>query len=298
MFSVARSRLALPVQLSFLGVHSTGLLLGTIYTSLTPDLYENNSHNRLGWIVTWMVAGQCIIGIVQLAASIAASRNVSSVEERVSFLPGSTEEMAQYRPIQGMHSPDPNRYSNDSGHFTASRSQSVSSARESSEEEQQQKLRNYEAAHNGEDTAATEKHGLLANPKVERFAQKVSSLMSRRTMKVLDFAHNAVDRVILLLGFITFIAGAAVYAGVFVSCIGTKCGRNHHLSISRGTPIFLAVSRTPSKAAYSSGMVSSLSGGGWAASPNTGGLGTSNHPWAWSANVRAWSLQRSSPSPL
>ena len=41
--------------------------------------------------------------------------------------------------------------------------------------------------------------------------------MSRKTMKVLDFAHNAVDRVILLLAFITFVTGMAVYGGVFVS---------------------------------------------------------------------------------
>ena len=220
MLSVARSRLALPVQLCFLCVHSIGLLLGSIYTHNTPNLYENNSHNRIGWIVTWAVVGQCVIGVIRLAANLGKPRDVHSVEERAAFLPVSTEAMAQHGQTNVMSSPDPYRYSNDSGHFTASRSQSISSTQDPlDEEEHQQKLRDYEAAHNGGDALFTEKRGLLTNPKVERFAQKISALISERTMKFLKFVHNAVDRLILLPGFITFISGAAVYGGAFVSLL-------------------------------------------------------------------------------
>lgn len=219
MLSIARSRLALPVQLSFLGVHSIGLLLGTIYTNRAPDLYENNAHNRLGWIVTWVVVGQCIVGVIKLATSLVASHNDHDAEERVTFLPVSRQEMAEHRPSQSAHSPDPYRYSDDSGHFTASRSHSISSSRNPSEEEQQ-KLRDYEAARNEDDNDSTEKHGLLSSPKVERFAHRISALVSRRTMRVLNIAHNAVDRSILLLGFITLVTGAVVYGGAFVSPLG------------------------------------------------------------------------------
>ena len=166
--------------------------------------------------MTWVIVVQCIIGVIKLATSIGNTRDVHNVEERAAFLPVSTEAMAQHGQTHGMPSPDPYRYSNDSGHFTASRSQSVSSAQDPSEEEQQ-KLRDFEASHNDGDTGFTEKRGLLVNPKVERYAQKISALISQRTMKVLNFAHNAIDRLILLPGFITFISGAAVYGGVFVS---------------------------------------------------------------------------------
>ena len=220
MFSVARSRLALPVQLSFLGAHSVGLLLGTIYTNQTPNLYENNSHNKLGWIVTWIVVGQCIIGVIKLATSIVASRNSRNDDEQARVLPISIDAMAQHRPSHGLRSPDPYRYSDDSGHFTASRSHSMSSSQDPSEEEQQ-KLYESTATHNDEDASLTEKHGLLSCPEVERIARYVSAFMSRRTMRVLDFAHDVVDRGILLLGFITFIAGAAVYGGAFVSLVSS-----------------------------------------------------------------------------
>ena len=244
MLSVARSRLALPIQLSFLGVHSVGLLLGTIYTNKMPNLYENNSHNKLGWIVTWVVVVQCVIGVIKLATSIVTPRNAYSAEERASFLSVSTETMTQHLQTQGVHSPDPYRYSDDSGHFTASRSQSVSSAQDSSEEEQQ-KLREYEAAHDDGDAAFTEKRGLLLNPKVERFAQKISALMSKRTSKVLSLAHNAVDRVILLLGFITFITGAAVYGGVFVSSVSVKIVELSRLTcVQRDSHIFSGLAHT------------------------------------------------------
>ena len=245
MFSIARSRLALPLQLSFLGVHSIGLLLGTIYTSHAPNLYENNSHNRLGWVVTWVVVVQCIVGVINLATTIAASRNVQTVEERISFLPVLTEAMVNHPPpSHSMHSPDPYRYSDDSGHFTASRSESVSSTQDHSAEEEQ-KLRDYEATHNDEHTGSIEKDGLLPNPKVGRFARRVSALVSRRTMKVLNFAYNPIDRVILLLGFITFITGAVVYGGVFVSLVGVKPVSSKRLIyFQRHTHVFSGLAHT------------------------------------------------------
>ena len=217
MLSIARSRLALPVQICFLGVHSIGLVLGSIYTHITPELYENNAHNKLGWIMTWVVVAQLLIGLIKLATNIGKSHSIHSSEEEAAFLPVSTEAMAQHSRSHGLDSPDPYRYSNDSGHYTASRSQSVSSAQGQIEEEQQQKLREFEASHHAEANNLLEKRGLLTNPKVDRLARRVSALISHRTMRVLESAHNAVDRLILLPAFITFVSGAVVYGGVFVS---------------------------------------------------------------------------------
>ena len=220
MLSIAKSRLALPVQFSFLGIHGVGLLLSTIYTGKVPDLYPNNSHHKLGWIVTWIVVAQAVIGLLRLAVKIASPHDTSSVDERASFLPIQPEPTSQPHHYQRVQSPDPYRYSNDSGHFTASepsRSHSLSSSHDQAEEEER-KNREFEAAHADLQSAlTTEKRGLLSNPKVERLASRIAAYLSKRTMRILECYDNLVNRLIFLLGFIAFISGMAVYGGVFVS---------------------------------------------------------------------------------
>ena len=198
-------------------VHSLGLILGSVYTHSTPEVYEHNAHNKIGWIMTWVVVVQFLIGIIKLATDVGKGRDVHKSEEEAAFLSVSTEAMAQHGRTRDMASPDPYRYSNDSGHYTASRSHSVSSTQERLEEEQQQKLREFETSPSAEDVGLEEKRGLLCNPKVGRLAQKFSALIPPRIMKGLNVAHNAVNRLILLPTFVTFISGAAVYGGVFVS---------------------------------------------------------------------------------
>ena len=64
MLSLARSRYRLTAQLVFLAVNGGGVLLGTIYNASTPDLYPNNAHHKLGWIVTWTVCAQVVVGLL------------------------------------------------------------------------------------------------------------------------------------------------------------------------------------------------------------------------------------------
>lgn len=218
MLSVSRSRLALPAQLSFLGLHSVGLLLGTVYSSKTPDLYENNAHNKIGWIVTCIAVAQCIIGLVKLAVSFKKPYDAHA-EEQTAFLPISTEDLAQHH--QAAYSPDEYRYSRDSGHFTASeasRSQSISSMQDD-ENEEHQKVLEYQSPHADTDAEYTEKQGFLGSTKAQRVATCIAAMMSQRTTRTLNFAYNAIDCMSLLLGFAAIVSGAVVYGGIFVSCI-------------------------------------------------------------------------------
>lgn len=227
MLSVARSRLALAVQLSFLGLHSVGLLIGTIYSAKTPDLYENNAHNKLGWIVTWIVVAQCIIGIVRLAVKLKESQEVDA-EKQDAFLPISTEALAQHH--QATYSTDEYRYSRDSGHFTASeasRSQSISSIHDH-EEEEQQKLLEYQNQDADTDAKYMEKQGFLGNSKAQCIASRLAARMSQRTTKGLVAAYKVIDCVILLLGFAAIVSGVVVYGGVFVSYDQSSHPRSHH----------------------------------------------------------------------
>ena len=210
MLSVNRFRLALMVQLAFLGLHSVGFLLGTIYTNKTPNLYENNAHSKIGWIVTWVVVVQCVIGFVKFATTIVAPE--TNGEEQAAFLPISTETLARHEGIQ------PYRYSDDSGHFSASDaslSQSVSSTSGFNEQEQERKLREYQKAHADAEADHSEKHGLLANAKVQRFASRIIAKLSKQTLQILEVIYNAIDCTSLLLGFFAILSGAVVYGGVF-----------------------------------------------------------------------------------
>lgn len=216
MLSVSRSRLALPAQLSFLGLHSIGLSLGTIYRVKTPDLYENNAHNKLGWIVTCIVVAQCIIGLFKLAINFREPQEADA-QEQTAFLPVSTETLAQHH--QTSYSPDEYRYSRDSGHFTASeisRSQSVSSMQDH-EDEENQKFLEYQNSHANADAEYMEKQGFSGNTKAQRVASSIAAMLSQRTTRALSIAYNAIDYVILPLGFAAIVSGAVVYGGVFVS---------------------------------------------------------------------------------
>ena len=216
MLSVARSRLALPTQLSFLSLHTVGLVLGSIYSSKTPDLYENNAHNKIGWIVTWIVVLQCIIGLVKSALTFQKSQDIDA-EEQTTFLPISDQVLEQHH--QATYCPDEYRYSRDSGHYTASeasRSQSVSSMQDR-ESEEHQKFFDYQTPHADTHAGYMEEQGFLSNTKAQHVATRIAAVISQRTIRALAAAYNAIDYVSLLLGFAAIVSGTVVYGGVFVS---------------------------------------------------------------------------------
>ena len=215
MLSIARSRLALPAQLSFLGVHTVAVLLGTAYSSKTPDLYENNAHDKVGWIITWIIVTQSIIGLLKLAVNFHTSQDADA-EDQNAYLPISAQALAEHH--QALYTSDEHRYSRDSGHYTASeasRSQSISSMQER-EIEEHQKFLEYRDQHTDTGADKMEEQGLLANTRTQRVASCIAAMMSQRTRRALDVAYNAIDYASLPLGFTTIVSGAVVYGGVFV----------------------------------------------------------------------------------
>lgn len=192
-----------------------GLSLGTIYSIKTPDLYENNAHKTIGWVVTWIVVAQCIIGLVELAANFKQPLHINAGEQNA-FLPISTQALAQDHAAYS--SPAEYRYSRDSGLYTASeasRSQSVSSIQDQENDEQQRSLEYQKpcAETNAEDT---DKQAFSSNTKAQRTAIYIAAIMiSQRTMRFLIVTYNAIDCVSLLLGFVAIVSGAVVYGGVF-----------------------------------------------------------------------------------
>jgi hypothetical protein len=57
----------LPVQIAFVLLTLLGVILSSSYARLTPDLYEGNSHGRVGWFIVFFVAALLGLDVVSFA---------------------------------------------------------------------------------------------------------------------------------------------------------------------------------------------------------------------------------------
>lgn len=218
MLSLSRSRLTLFTRSSFLGLNAVGILFGRIHSIKTPELYANNSHNRLGWVVTCIVLLQCVVGSVRIYAP-PTRDHLSEVEERAALIPTSAEALDRRQNGHATRTLQQYRYSHDSGHGTepgSSRSHSISSLQGSEDEpikcEETQEP----------DFGARYHEKQRAPPTVGRFLSRVHGLLPNRVWRIVDFFYETADRVILLLGFVTIVSGIVVYGGVFVSVSSSR----------------------------------------------------------------------------
>ncbi|KPI44393.1 uncharacterized protein AB675_8255 [Cyphellophora attinorum] len=126
MFSIARSRYTLPVQLLFLVVNGVGVTLATIYNVSTPDLYVNNAHHKIGWIATWVMTAQAVMSLLFLYSG-RTSKIEPMSSETAAFLPMSAANMAQHNHNSPYHD---YRWSADSGSPTSRSSATLNSPRD------------------------------------------------------------------------------------------------------------------------------------------------------------------------
>jgi hypothetical protein len=209
-------------QFVFIAANAFGVLLGVIYNANTPDLYPNNAHHKLGWIVTWVVLAQVVIGLLGRVAGVLKSGPGSEKlsREHQSFIPVSSAAMEEHDSQFGV--PKFFRHSNDSGQGTepgsdSLRNQSLASgassppirdaAKEYVEDEEDIDLEDHDPL-----PASAGKFGAS-----RALAAKIAGKVSSRAWKFLIFGYNFVDRTILILGFITLVTGIATFARFFVS---------------------------------------------------------------------------------
>ncbi|KAL9106604.1 MAG: hypothetical protein Q9227_008387 [Pyrenula ochraceoflavens] len=76
-----------------------GVTFGTIFNTRTPDLYENNAHHAIGWVVSWIMMVQAVIGMLVFHAKRSKQSNLSAAkalpEERAAFLSSPMTDTAQ-----------------------------------------------------------------------------------------------------------------------------------------------------------------------------------------------------------
>ncbi|KAL3468107.1 hypothetical protein BJX64DRAFT_273631 [Aspergillus heterothallicus] len=191
MLSSARSRLALPSQFLFLAVNAVGLLIGIIYNTQTPDLYENNAHHKLGWVVTWIFTAQVVLALIFRYAGRGEAKNLPSRDfEHATFLPvaGDEEErLYQDRETQEYRWPD----------------ESTQAASSSSD-----------AEYNDFDKP-DQSHPESSPPRHWYHSRVIARLLSTRVLRISNLTSNIIDRLILPLGFTTIATGAITYGGIF-----------------------------------------------------------------------------------
>jgi hypothetical protein len=231
MFSVARSRFALPTQFFFLVLNGLGVLFGTVYNINTPDLYENNAHHKIGWIATWIMTAQVIMSLLFTYSGRGKGTSNASAEQ-AAFLPVSVENMSQHnvRPYTDY------RWSGDSGQGTE-RSSTLNSRdisptdpnrRDTFDEFEKPEPQpaDTDDGDDDEDEVAAGSHHSSQSPRsrwlrisrVDSFlSARVPNLLSAKILRVVKVVYDMIDKTILVLGFIALVSGGVTYAGIFVS---------------------------------------------------------------------------------
>lgn len=219
MLNIASSRLASPLQCSFLLVNTFGILLSIIYNHKAPDLYEGNSHHKAGWAITWIAVVWVILGLVnRLFAYKRAYAPVKTHEEPQTPV----RVMAEHQRWYDLRSQNWNNYrwSRDSGQGTERDSASSSSDRSpSAGSAMHQPLPALQSPRSDDDeksSADMEKRGFLRDTRVDRFLSRIiPHPPARRSLSIVGFTHTLLERSILLLSFVAVTTGIVTFSGVF-----------------------------------------------------------------------------------
>ena len=199
MLSIARSRYTSVAHFVVLILNAFGLLVGTIYNANTPDLYENNAHHKVGWILTWIVSAHALIGLVlHRTRATTPAKNFLGV---------------QYNRLKESDFVNEYRWSQDSGQGTEPGSPE-SHPTSPAEPEHTAQRDSYQPEREDHE----EKLGLLSNSAMDRyFMRKFKSIASSRFFRIASVPYNVMDRLILFLGFVALATGLVTYGGHFVS---------------------------------------------------------------------------------
>lgn len=176
-----------------------------VYNAKTPDLYTNNAHHKIGWVITWVAVVQVLFAMIGLNGNQAHRQEIPKDN--------------QYQ-AQDLRDEDCYRYSRDSGQGTEpnlprNSGPSVHSPQAVDNSSRSCSIHSFDG---GAFEEESEKHGLLRNNAVDRFlVRRLTSTSSQRIIRIVDISHSIIERSILLLGFVTLVTGVVTYGGFFVS---------------------------------------------------------------------------------
>ena len=277
MLSLARSRYTLPAQLVFSASNGLGVFLGIVYNRKTPDLYPNNAHHKIGWIITVVVGVHVFLHLLDRITGFMRKDGAGkgAYHGLRSYIPGAADRGRSSESAQPAY-----RASYDSGHGTdrlteSLRSNSVSTLAENSPLRSEEGERGYD-----EEVAFTDIEFLPREARPSRWhgwLSKIPMGIFRRGSRTFGLYYDIVDRIILPFGFVAFTTGIVTFARFFVC--------QTQLSLLQPADVVLTSDdrrvrrssvdwRIGSRAASSSGSASSPWAGGRAASATSDGYVT------------------------
>ncbi|KAF7191518.1 putative membrane protein C3B8.06 [Pseudocercospora fuligena] len=211
--SIARSRYHLPAQILFHIVNGLGLLTGFVYNHSTPDLYENNSHHPIGWVVTTFTIVWTLMSTYVAYSEYKTSRR-ASLEHARTLNALNVSHFDRLRQYNDEVSP---RDSRDSGQGTERNSASLFGSRQNSSEHVYQKPEDFsDDGGFDEEDEDPEKQGFLGNNRLDRFVSKnVRKLSSKRATTAVRGTQIVLEKLLLLLGFLAMTSGFIVSGGLF-----------------------------------------------------------------------------------
>lgn len=210
VLSLTRSRFTLALQSVFLVLNGFSVFLAALYNAKTPDLYPNNAHHKIGWVITLVVCAHVFVNFIDRVASVLATRRARSSPqppvESLAFLNSSSQSFENdFPPYESArHSEESFDAASPTAH--SFRTSSASTAFDESAYVSQERFKEY----NNEDGEGT--HAYLPTLPTDTRNPKFS-----RVWKSILNMYGIVDRIILPFGFVAFTTGIVAFARFFVS---------------------------------------------------------------------------------
>lgn len=191
MFCISKSKLYVPTQLLFFCLVGLGTFFSTVYNASTPDLYENNSHHKMGWSLIVILGAQLVLGVLRLGAGKKATQGYELAESDVVPL----------RPVSSDSDRRSERSSSSTLHEHHNHHRNNLYVGSDDEWEDQ--------------NAAKEKTSMLSTLQ-EKAVRKLPALKSEKTGRIVTFLHELINRALIPLGFVQICLGVVTLTGIFV----------------------------------------------------------------------------------
>lgn len=211
MLSVARSRYHLPAQVGFHALNGIAVFGGFVYNHATPDLYVKNAHHPIGWVVTSLTIVWTSVSLYTAYGDYKRRRSPTKRGQALS----SSNMATHYNQLrQEYHDrTDSAQWSRDSG-MGSSRQNSTDSIHHKPEEPLSP-LTDPEHFSADDVDEESEKRGFLGNTRVDRFVSRyVQRLSTPRISPAVRFSQIALEKLLLLLGFVAISTGFLTYGGL------------------------------------------------------------------------------------
>ena len=203
MLSIGRSKFAHLTQLVFVVLNAAGFLFGIIYNAATPELYEGNAHNPIGWMLTTIVTVHALLSAIS-SYSPSTCRNSSNTS-------------IQYKPVLQFQDTEAYRLSQDSGQGTEPDSpRSSMPSQVDSAQGEAYASKDYGQEEDVE-SEGPGRHLVLGIAVLDRFFVRFFCLSAANPLlRAIRLFCDVTDRLLLILGFIGILTGLTVYGGHFV----------------------------------------------------------------------------------